>query len=241
MKQKPYLFVSAIIALFIWVGIVSCGGSNETDKVEVYLPDYDPQVILPPGPIVVDGSTLVIQGHNQAPIVHSYPEYAGVENPGEVGIGSSAGYDPQDSFVVPININLGNKVLGNYKFLLKIDHPDLININWIDGNNPRLATDYPDQYQAIESGFNQPTREDGSTNYPQKWIYISDSGSATGRVNLVEISFTILDTLPSQGINLDFEIIELKDDQGNDLCPQFQGGCTVWDGVIINNFRIEQP
>ena len=131
MKKKPSLGV-LIFSLLLLFGIFNCGGINETEDVELYFPSLDPQVVLSPGILCdpapnncLDGSTLIIPGYVTVPMVHSYPAYAGVENPGEVGIGSSAGYDPKDSFTIPINANLGDKTLTYYRFKIIIDHPNL--------------------------------------------------------------------------------------------------------------------
>ena len=232
-----------IFPLLLFSAILGCGGDNETDEVEIFLQDIDPQVVLSPGMLCdpdptkcLEGSTLIIPGYNTVPVVHSYPAYAGVEKPGEVGIGSSAGYDPGDSFTIPINANLGDKTLTHYKFRIIIDHPELIQLSE-DGTNSSLSQDYRDQYDPVQ-GFNEPKLERGNTTD----YYLQNSGTASGRVNLAELNFTILDTLPKQGINLRFEIEEFKDEQNNDLCPQFGStDCVIYNGIIINNFRIKKP
>ena len=244
MGKKPSLGVLIFSLLFLF-GIFNCGGSNEIEEVEFYLPDYDPQVVLSPGILCdpnpnncLDGSTLIIPGYDTGPLVHSYPAYAGVEKPGEVGIGSSAGYDPKDSFTIPINANLGDKTLTHYKFRIIIDHPELIQLS-VDGTNSSLPQDYPNQYNPVQ-GFNQPKLEPGNTTD----YYLQDSGTATGRVNLAELTFTILNTLPPKGINLQLYIIEFefKDDNDLDLCSQFDSNrCVIYNGIIINNFRIKKP
>ena len=226
-----------IFPLLLFSAILGCGGDNETDEVEIFLQDIDPQVVLSPGMLCdpdptkcLEGSTLIIPGYNTAPVVHSYPAYAGVEKPGEVGIGSSAGYDPGDSFTIPINANLGDKTLTHYKFRIIIDRPDLLQLSK-SGTNPSLPRQYPHQYNEVQ-GFDSSIIN-GST--------IEDNGTASGRVNLAELNFTILKTLPEQGINLQLEILELKDGS-TDLCPQFGStGCVIYNGIIINNFRIKKP
>jgi len=243
MKKKPSLGV-LIFSLLLLFGIFNCGGINETEDVELYFPSLDPQVVLSPGILCdpapnncLDGSTLIIPGYVTVPMVHSYPAYAGVENPGEVGIGSSAGYDPKDSFTIPINANLGDKTLTHYKFKIIIDRPDLLQLS-ISGTNPSLPQKYSNQYNEVQ-GFDSP-----NINYEDTdgYIYLEDSGTASGRVNLAEFNFTILDTLPKQGINLRFEIEEFTDEQNNDLCPLFGStDCVIYNGIIINNFRIEKP
>ena len=244
MKKKLRRGVLIFSLLFLF-GIFNCGGSSETEEVELYFPSLDPQVVLSPGMLCdpdptkcLEGSTLIIPGYNTAPVVHSYPAYAGVENPGEVGIGSSAGYDPKDSFTIPINANLGDKTLSYYKFKIIIDRPEWLQLS-ISGTNPFLPQDYPDQYEQVQ-GFNNPNINYGDT---EGYIYLEDSGTASGRVNLAEVNFTILDTLPKQGINLRFEIEEFKDENNDDLCPQFgtTADCVPYHGIIINNFRIEKP
>lgn len=242
MPEKYYSFFDKWLGLtLVLLALVLGAGCEDTEaeEVEVEFPDLDPQVVLPPDyPAVMHGSTLVIEGYSDTPKVHSYPAYAGVSAPGEIGIGSAAGYDKNDSFTIPINANLGDKKLKSYKFLLIIDRPTYILLKRVSGNNPDLAEEYPLQYtKAPGFGF-APTVENGAT---AGYIYLSASGttSATGRINLSELEFKLLKRVPDAGINLQFQVIELLDELDADLCAQFTNGCQPKSGIIARNFRID--
>jgi len=224
----------ASLLIFFSALAAGCNSDNTTDEVNVDISGEDAEVVLPPGyPVSMEGSTLVIQGYQTAPAVHYYPKYAGVENPGDAGIGSAAGYDASDNFTLPINVNLGSYQLGSYQFCIVIDGPQYLQLSGISGSNNLLAQDYPDQYSSA-SGFEKiPSKSDSPF-----CIWDSSTTPATGRFNLAELSFTLVDTPPGGGINLQFQVLEMKDALGNDLCPNFSAGCSALGGIIISNFRI---
>jgi len=236
-ESGRFWILLVFLALFLNAG---CGTTNETDAVVVDLPGSDPQVVLSPDyPKNMHGSTLVVEGYSGAPMVHSYPTYSGVSSPGELGIGSAAGYDRNDSFTLPINANLGDKNLKSYQFLLIIDLPNRLQLKRVSGNNTKLADKYRIQYQNANGFSFPPTVINGAT---AGYLYISSIGTATatGRVNLDELTFRLLQRVPDSGITLQFQVVELKDDLDADLCAQFAKGCRPKNGIIARNFRIEQ-
>ncbi len=215
-------------------------GNTRADTVEIQLADLDPMVVLPPDyPATLQGSTLVVQGYSGAPTIHSYPIYAGVNNPSELGIGSAAGFDSGDSLTLPINADLGDKKLKSYKFLLIIDQPNLLQLKRISGNNTDLADKYPLQYDPAKGFSFPPTVALGAT---AGYLYITSLGTstATGRINLDELDFRLLKRVPDSGISVEFQVVELLDDADADLCSQFVAGCRPKSGIISRNFRIEQ-
>jgi len=240
-KSKRYEFGLFVIflSLLSWLALFGCDQPPESD--DIIYPITDPQAILPPAPdnaTTIDGSTLVITGFNSVPVVHSYPKYAGVSEEGEIGIGSALGYDPGDTITLPINANLGDKNLKSYKFQITISHPEKLNLLEVLGGDTSLASRFPDQYKSA-NGF---TASPASPSCGAGCIQISattSSSYATGRVNLARIRFQIREVLPPQGIEISFEVVELKDDSDEDLCAQFD--CQPQDGIIINNFWIEIP
>jgi|GEM_PF-1329245 len=230
-----FLFLLSRIALF------GCDEPPESD--DIIYPITDPQGVLPPAPdneTTIDGSTLFITGFKTVPVVHSYPKYAGVSEEGELGIGSALGYDPGDTITLPINANLGGKNLKFYKFQITISHPEKLSLLEVLGNDTTLATRFPAQYNPA-GGFSSPP---SIIPCGAGCIQISASTSssyATGRVNLARIKFQIREALPPQGIELSFQVVELKDDSDADLCAQFTDGCLPNDGIIIENFWIIIP
>ena len=231
-----FLLISSVFAILCFS--LACD-SPEVEDVVIDVPNMDPQVVLPPDyPTNMHGSTLVIEGYDGVPKVHSYPAYAGVSSPSEIGIGSAAGYDKGDSFTLPINANLGDKKLKSYEFLLIIDKPQLLELKRVSGNNSDLAKEYPLQYDRANGFGSAPTVLTGST---AGYIYISATATqtATGTINLAELTFKLLKKVPDSGINLQFQIIQLLDDLDADLCAQFSAGCHPKNGIIARNFRID--
>jgi hypothetical protein len=223
-----------LLLAFVLAMATGCNSDNTADEVNIDLTGEDVEVVLPPGyPATMEGSTLVIQGYETAPMVHSYPAFAGVENPGDLGIGSAAGYDANDIMILPINANLGDYQLGSYKFCIVIDGPQYLQLSGISGSNKLLAQSYPEQYRSA-SGFEKiPSKTDSPL-----CLWDSSTTPATGRFNLAELSFKLVDAPPLAGVHLQFQVVELKDPAGNDLCPNFPAGCNALGGSIVSNFRI---
>ncbi len=223
------------LLLVLLLGVFCCG-SNTTNEVTVNIDNLQPEVVLPPGyPATVQGSTLVIQGFPGTPVVHSYPKYAGVENVGDIGVGSAAGYDVGDNFYVPVNANLGGGQLFSYKICITMDAPETMRLLGISGSNQSLSQYYPDQYARAQGFEKIPQKSDS----PFCVWDIASGAAVTGRVNLAELQFSILQSLPAAGVHLNLELKELKDAGGNDLCPTLsQSGCALKSGVLIHNFSI---
>jgi len=227
--------------LLVWAALLNfgCGSGNEADEIVIDLPDTDPQVVLGPGyPAVMRGSTLVVQGYSGAPVIRSYPTYAGVNSPSQIGIGSAAGYDPGDGFVLPINANLADKAVKSYKFLLILAPPDRLQLAQISGSDPTLEQRFPAQYDLADGFSAPPNVANGAT---VGYFYISATGtsSADGRINLARLKFRILKRIPNSGVKLTFQIVELLDDSSNDICAQFPKGCHPLNGVVARNFRVK--
>jgi hypothetical protein len=229
-KQALSVFL-AVAALLIF------GCANTTAKdVEVDVSNLSLQAALPPGyPVTLEGSTLAIQGYVGQPVVHSYPRFAGVENVGDIGIGNAIGYNNGNSITLPINANLGTGQLMSYKVCISIDTPQTLSLQGLTGSNQYLAQYYYDQYSRAQGFEKIPSKSDSPL-----CVWDTSSGqAASGRVNLAEIKFNIIQDLPPHGVNLTVELSELKDGQGNDLCPSIStSGCALKDGIIIHNFRV---
>lgn len=241
MRQKLSNLKTVIVVLMPAIVLLLAGcGSNKTDKVNVDLSNQDPSVVLPPGyPAVMNGSTLVIQGFSGSPMVHSFPQFAGVDTVGDIGIGSAAGYDPGDSLVLPVNANLGTQQLNSYKVCITMDSAQYLQLTGVLGSDYQLAETYPKQYTRAEGFEGAPTQVAGN---PLCVLATSSGSAATSRVNLAELKFIITQQLPPSGVHLTFQVMELKDGMGNDICPNFVAGdCSPLSGIVVNNFYIQKP
>ena len=229
-------FVPAGLFLVLLVGVFSCANTT-ANEVDVEIDNLQLQAVLPPGyPATVQGSTLEIQRFSGTPVVHSHPMFAGVDNAGDLGVGSAIGYTVGNSFYIPINANLGSGQMLSYKICITIDAPEAVRLLGIAGSNLYLSQTYPDQYARAQVFEKIPQKSDS----PFCLWDISSGAAATGRVNLAMLQFSILQTLPAAGVNLNLELKELKDGQGNDLCPVLStAGCAVKSGIIIHNFVIK--
>jgi len=229
-------FVLSGLLLVLLLGAFNCAG-NTANEVNVDIGNLRMQAVLPPGyPATVQGSTLEVQGFQGQPLVHSYPMFAGVDNVGDLGIGSAVGNTVGDSFYLPINANLGGGQMLSYKICITIDAPAAVRLLGIAGSNQYLSQHYPDQYARIQGFEKIPQKSDT----PFCIWDISSGAAATGRFNLAELQFSILASLPAAGVHLNLELKELKDALGNDLCPALSAsGCAVKNGIIIHNFRVK--
>jgi hypothetical protein len=187
----------------------------------------------------MDGSTLVIQGFSGTPIVHSFPQFAGADTVGDIGVGSAAGFDPGDSVTLPINANMGTQQLNSYEVCITMDNTQYLQLTGVSGSDHLLAESYPAQYTRAAGFEGVPTRVSENP----LCIQASSNGvSATARFNLVELKFTITQQLPASGVHLTFRVMELKDSGGNDICPNFgAAGCSALSGIVVHNFFIQKP
>ncbi len=234
------LLAAAALLLLSLAGLNFGCADNQAAEITIELTDTDPQVVLGPGyPAVMRGSTLVVQGYNSAPVIRSYPIYAGVDNPTELGIGSAAGFDPDDGFILPINANLADKAVKSYEFLLILDYPDRLQLTQISGSDPTLEQRFPAQYDPANGFSAPPSVVNGAT---AGYFYISATGtsSADGRINLARLKFRILKHIPDSGVTITFQIVELLDASATDICAQFPHGCHPQNGIVARNFRIQK-
>ena len=225
----------------ILLGVTAC--DSETEAKEEVVNIRDPRAILAPGKAgVLSGTTLLVPRVPNTFHVYSVPEFAGVENPGEAGIGSSIGYNPGERILLPINVNLGAQVLDSYTITLTLQNPAAIRIVDVDGSIPYLPASYPSQYKPAKDFEAQPNVVSiGNT------VTISAASTSaeptTGRVNLANVTVDILEPgpLPPAGASITFALDYLRNPDDDDICAILTGGpCTTFatDGIVIENFRI---
>lgn len=225
----------------ILLGVTACDSETEAKEEVVNISGSDPRAILAPGKAgVLSGTTLLVPRVPNTFHVYSVPEFAGVENPGEAGIGTSIGYNPGERVFLPINVNLGMEELGSYSITLTLQNPAAIQIVDVDGSVPYLPISYPSQYQAAEGFETQPVVSIGNT----VTTISAASASAeptTGRVNLAYVTVDILEPglLPPAGAVITFTLDSLQTPGDDDICAILTGGCTTFDGIVIENFRIQ--
>jgi hypothetical protein len=228
----------------ILLGVTACDSETKAKEEVVNLSGSDPRAILAPGKAgVLSGTTLLVPVVPKTFHVYSVPEFAGVENPGEAGIGSSIGYNPGERVLLPINVNLGAQVLDSYTITLTLQNPAAIRIVDVDGSIPSLTVSYPSQYQPAEGFETQPGGNIGDT----VTTISAASASAeptTGRVNLANVTVDILEPgpLPPAGAVITFTLDSLQTPGGQDICAILTGGpCTTFatDVLVIENFRIQ--
>lgn len=211
-------------------------------------------VLLPPGhPGVVLGSTLLYPAYPDFPRIHYANCFAGVEDEGEIGIGSAVGYtkDYIGSAVLPVNANLGDAKLGSYQITIKSSDPAVeLQSASVSGSNPRLSSgdcrdrchpvcvDYPEDYQHQFNrapGFEgDPTLVAGDST--SITIEADDDGTGdptTGVVNLANVPIRIVGDLPPEGVEVKFTVEFLKDPQDQDLDHK------PLSGVVIQNFKLQ--
>lgn len=221
--------------------LTACDQDVETKREQVDISKSDPRVILAPGKAgVLSGSTLLVPTVPGTLHVYSVPQFAGVENPGEIGIGTSAGYNPGERVLLPINVNLGTQTLGSYSLTLRVQDPAAIRIVDVDGSYASLPLNYPTQYQPAEGFENQPTVNLGDT-----ITTITATASApeptTGRVNLANVTVDLLTPgpLPANGVFITFTLNSLQTPAKDDLCALLTAGpCRTFDGLVIENFKL---
>jgi len=225
------------------LGLNACETETEAKKEVIDIGDSDPRAILAPGKAgVLDGTTLLVPRVPNTFHIYSVPALAGVENPGEAGIGSSAGYNPGERVLLPINVNLGEQELGSYALTLTLQNPAAIQIVDVDGSLPSLYTSYPSQYDRAEGFEGQPTVNLGNAVVTISATDATPATPTTGRVNLANVTVDLLapGPLPPAGAVITFTLDSLQNPGGQDICAILSAGpCTTFDGIAIENFQIQ--
>ncbi len=230
----------------ILLGLGACA-QPQTEKQVVDVGSNNPRAILAPGKAgVLSGTTLVVPTVPNSLHIYSVPQYAGVESPGEIGIGSSVGYDPGERVILPINVNLGTQELGSYAITLTVQNPAALKIVDVEGSYSYLAISYPGQYLRAAGFEDQPTVTIGDTiTIPGNAIttLAATSSSAdlvTGRVNLANVTVDILapGPLPPTGAVITFTLDALQTSSAADICAAL-GACTAFDAIVIENFKVD--
>ncbi len=206
---------------------------------------------LPAGhPGFVQGSTLVIPRESEPPAVRVANCFAGVPREGDAGIGSAVGYS-QDYIgyaVLPVNVNLGARVLDSYTVRVSVPHHS-VSLGRVTGSNPLLCTDdcsdrcdpvcleqpqlYPRRFQCA-TGFEQ---DPAQVSYGATWVTVHaediDASPVTGTVNLCNVRVDIKDALPSSGVILSFQVQAMTDHSAN------QVPANPLSGIVIKNYKLE--
>lgn len=211
---------------------------------------------LPPGtPGTASGSTIFLTPYPAPPLIHHANCFAGVENTGEIGIGSAAGYtwDYLAVVVLPVNLNLGANQLGAYRLRITVSHPAIVQIDTagVTGSDPALSSsrcqdrgcpyycvDYPDSYPPQ---FNRAQGFEGAPTVSgdASGIVVSAEDQAplyptTGRVNLLNVRFRVADALPPGGVSLNLEVQLLEDPLHFPLAYY-----SLSSGVIIEHYQLQ--
>ena len=209
------------------IGLCACKEPT-AEKQVVDLSNTNPRAILAPGRAgVLSGTTLDVPTVPNTVHIYSYPQYAGVESPGEIGIASSVGYDPGERIVLPINVNLGAQELGSYAITLTVKNPKVLKIVDVDGSYGYLATSYPSQYLPAAGFESQPTVTLGDT-ITTIAATSTSADPVTGRVNLANVTVDILapGPLPPTGAVITFTLDALQTKTPADICAAL-GSCTA--------------
>jgi hypothetical protein len=205
----------------------------EPEEIEVDLDMKDGQVTMPPaGEFVLEGDTIVLTIHDTAPMIHSWPSYAGVPDSGDAGLGTAVNYKPGQRITIPLNVNIGDSLLSGYTIRLTVEEPEVLQIEDVDGSNPLLNEYYPEQYNPatdfesisqISIGDTVTTVSTGPVETP-----------ATGRFNLLNLLVDIKKETPEGGTPIYLELISFTDPGGEDACPL--DGCTIYNSLFIKEF-----
>lgn len=228
-----------LLVLFFGLSFLhfSCLEPATDDEVEIEIKPDDAQVIMPPaGEFEIRNDTAVITGHDTAPLIHSFPQYAGVPLAGEIGLGSAMGFNAGQRVTIPCNVNLGNKRLASYEIGITIEKPGVIHLATIEGSNSSLSTYYSDQYKRA-AGFEPfPQTLAGQTPGVYTISTLPVKETATGRINLFNLLVDLNKATPAGGTWIYIDVLEFKDENGSDICPV--AGCTLFDSIFIKEFRL---
>jgi predicted small secreted protein len=213
-------------------------------------------VLLPPGhPGTLNGSTLILPAESTPPAVHYANCFAGVPALNDIGIGSCAG--ASSTFIgyaiLPVNVNLGDTVLGSYRIRVEVTDLSLaIDKNNISGSNPLLGsgnctlrgcpydcaqhplTDYPPDEFSPAKGFEAtPTITGNAAGVTIEAVDGDTAHPTTGVVNLCNVRVNIVGELPVGEAPVSFSVDQLQTGAGDTINP------TPFSGFFISKFRIQ--
>ena len=214
---------------------------------------------LPPGhPGEVSGSTLFYPAYPDFPTIHYANCFAGVENEGEIGIGTAAGYkNYMGSEILPVNANLGAAELKSYQITIKSSDPAAVELqpdsvagsyHWLSSDNcgdrcTLVCVDYPEDYQHQFNrapGFEEdkPTLVAGDSTSITISAEDKDDGTGgptTGVVNLANVSIRIVGDLPPGGVKLTFSVDSLRNSVDQDISDS----AIECSGMVIQHFKLQ--
>ncbi len=205
----------------------------ELDPIDVDIDPADVQVVMPPhGEFVMEGDTIVLTIHDTAPMIHSWPAYSGVPDPGDLGLGTAVNYNTGQRITIPLNVNIGTKLLSGYTITLTVEDPDVLKIAAVEGSNSRLNEYYPDQYDRAEGFESIPDTDGGDT-----VINVSTGPvgkPATGRFNLLNLLVDLNSEVPEKGTHIYLDLISFTDPDKGDLCPP--DVCPIDNSLFTSRF-----
>jgi len=248
-------YVAFLVAVIAFTSLVLAGCRSESvDSEGTVELNEDVAVMLPPGhPGEVKGSTLIIPSESNPPAIRYANCFAGVQDHGDMGIGSAAGYtkDYIGSVVLPVNVNLGNSVMEYYRVRIEITEPaiEIVSAS-VDGSYPWLSTgdcrdrcnsmcaenpqNYPDQFQPAQGFETAPTVTDVAGGIVVEATDSDTSTPTTGVVNLCNVPLKFVGDLPPQnGVTVSFTVESLQDGSGNELFTN------PFSGILVENIRLK--
>jgi len=250
MKILAQYFLCACLAL---VFVAGCENATTERTGKIFL-SSDTAVILPPGhPGAVSGSTLMLPSESDPPAVRYANCFAGVPGHLDFGIGSSAGATRTylGYAVLPVNINLGDTVLGAYRIRIDVSHPSVhIDLANIAGSNSFLSENdcrkrgclsgceqypafYPPQFNPARGFEIVPVFTGNIAGITVEATDQDPVNPTTGTANLCNIRVNIAGDLPLGRTWLDFTVDLLEDSSGQPITPN------PISGVVIENFQIQ--
>jgi hypothetical protein len=248
------IFLKCFLCAYItFLLVAGCGSETVEGTSQIFL-SSDTSVLLPPGhPGAVSGSTLILPSESEPPAVHYANCFAGVAGPLDFGIGSSAGATSTylGYAVLPVNINLGDTVLGAYRIRIDVKHPSVhIDLANVSGSNSLLSgtdclkrgclsgceqypTLYPPQFNPARGFETVPDFSGIITGITVEAVDQDPVNPTTGTVNLCNIRVNVAGDLPPGGTWLDFTVDLLQDSSGLPITSN------PINGVVIENFQIQ--
>jgi hypothetical protein len=226
--------VSSGLVLIIFMTL-ACD-DPETDEVELEFEPDDVQVVMPPaGEFYIESNTAIISTNDEAPLVHSWPKYAGVPQAGGAGLGSGIGYNAGQRVTIPFNINLGDRYLSSYEVRINVEQPEVLDIVTIEGSNYALNIYYPEQYERAQGFEIYPQASDGQTAGVVTISTQPVQEPASGRINLFNLLIDLETDTPQGGTWIIIEAAIFTDPAGLDACPA--AGCVLYDCIFIKEFE----
>lgn len=235
----------------------SCGNDSLESSGKVTL-GSEAVYLLPPGhPGSIQGDTFVLDAETTLPAVRYANCFAGVETPGEIGVGSMLGFDFDyiGGALLAVNVNLGATVLDSYTLSVESSDTTSVTIDGpgVTGSNPNLSSgdcryrgchsvclnapaSYPPQYQPAPGFEADPVVTPTASGVT---IHAVDDGGtpATGTVNLCNVRVNIVSPLPPSGVTLVFTVSTLTAQGGGDAFA----APAAKNGIVIKKFQIQFP